>query len=398
MWFFYSPDLIFGEDALDKLEQIDGKKCFIITDPGIIKVGLLEILTKKLDAFGKEYKVFSEVEPDPHEDTIYKARQLCADYEPDLIIGLGGGSSIDTSKAVWVLYERPDFATVDEIHPFQKLHTGKKSKLIAIPTTSGTGAETTSAVVITRIKDDGTHQKLEQINPEAIPTIAIVDPVFTKGLPKKLTAATGFDALGHCMEGFVSSWQNIFSDAFAVHAVRTIFDYLPRAVSDGSDMEARTKMHNAASMAGMSFGNSQVHVGHGMAHAMGAVLNIPHGNAVGVTVPFAMEFVINNPDKDETKNKYALMAKSLGVAEWSDDSGTAAKKLVARVRKLQDQTELPKTIADLGVSKEDFEAKVDKVVDQCLESGAVVLSPRSIRAEEFKKLLEHMYSGTPVDF
>lgn len=398
MWFFYTPDLAFGEDALDYFEQIEGKKCFIVTDPGIIKVGLLDILTEKLKATGKEWQVFSEVEPDPHEDTIYKAAKQAMDYEPDIIIGLGGGSSIDASKGVWVLYERPDFKTVDEIHPFQRLKTGVKSKLVAIPTTSGTGAETTPAVVVTRVDDEGNHSKLEQINRDCIPSIAIVDPIFPKGLPKKLTTATAFDAIGHCMEGYVSTWQNDFSDAFAIHAVRMIFEYLPRAVVDGSDMEAREKVHNAATMAGMSFGNSQVHIGHGIAHASGAILHAPHGNMVGLTIPFVMEYVINNTDDPKAANKYAVMAKALGVANWDDEPKAAALKLVAKIRALQQEVGLPTTLQDLGVSKEDFDAKVDDIVNQCLQSGAVTMTPRSVTAADFKKILEHIFSGDPVDF
>ncbi len=397
MWFFYAPNIIFGEDALDQLEQMDGKKCFIVTDPGIVQVGLLDILTKKLSDAGKEYQVFSEVEPDPHEDTIYRARGMCKEYQPDLIIGLGGGSSLDAAKALWVLYERDDFATVDEIHPFQKLNTGKKSKMIAIPTTAGTGAETTPAVVITRVRDDGSHIKLEQTNKEAIPTIAIIDPIFSKGLPPKLTAATGFDALGHSMEGYVSSWQNYFSDGLAIHACRTIFEFLPRVMKNGSDMEAREMMANAAAVAGLCFGNSQVHIGHGIAHSMGAVLHIPHGNAVGLTVPFAMEWLINDPDNDTAFKKFGLMSKSLGIANWSDGDKDAAKKLVEKVRWLQKEIGLPSKLSEL-VKKEDFDAKVDDVVAQCLESALAVMTPRSIRADDFKKILEHMYDGKALDF
>lgn len=256
MWFFQSPIICFGEGALDHLESIPGEKCFIVTDSPLVELGMLKIVTDKLDKYGKQYEVFAEVEPDPSEETILRAAAQCQAYEPNLIIGLGGGSSIDTAKGVWILYERPELA-IDDMHPFIKLNLGKKAKLVAIPTTSGTGAETTWAIIITRHKPGGLTQKLEQVNKEAIPTYAIVDPIFPKEMPPKLTSATGFDALGHAIEGVLATWQNDFSDGLALKALQMIFSYLPRVIADGGDMEAREKMHNAATMAGLAFGNSQ---------------------------------------------------------------------------------------------------------------------------------------------
>ncbi len=396
MWYFYSPILVFGEGALDHLENIEGKKCFIITDPCIKKHGLLDILTKKLDSSGKKWEAFTEVEPDPSENTIYKAAEQCKAYEPDLIIALGGGSSIDVAKGVWVLYEHPDFTNVDEIHPFQTLHTGRKAKFVAIPTTSGTGAEATWAVIVTREKD-GKHSKLEQGNKAVIPTYAILDPVFPREMPPALTAATGFDALGHSVEGFISTWQNPFSDAYALHAIRLIFEYLPQAVKKGDDLKAREHMHNAATMAGLSFGNSQVIMGHGMAHALGAVLHIPHGNAVGLCLPSTMEYCLN-AENDAARKRLGLVARSVGVADWKDDDRTAAKKLVDRVKWLQKETGLPNSLKALGVPREDLDRNMDALVEQCMESPSTVMTPREIGIEAFKKLFDYMYSGKRVDF
>ena len=168
MWFFDSPSIIFGEDALSHLEQIEGKKCFIVTDPGIIKAKLLDILIETLKETGKEWKIFEDVESDPKEETILKGAKICQEYDPDLIIALGGGSAIDAAKGIWILYERPELQ-IDDMHPFIKLGLGKKAKMIAIPTTSGTGAETTWAIIVTRIRD-GVTTKLEQGNREVIHT------------------------------------------------------------------------------------------------------------------------------------------------------------------------------------------------------------------------------------
>lgn len=397
MWYFYSPTLVFGEGALDYLDDIEEEKCFIITDPVMKDVGLLDILTQKLGSAGKEWHTFTEVEPEPSEETVYKAAEQCNAVEPDLIIGLGGGSCLDVAKGVWVLYEHPDFETVDEIHPFQKLHTGCKAKLLAIPTTSGTGSETTWAVIITR-KAGNVHAKLEQGNKAVIPTVALVDPVFPCKMPPALTAATGFDALGHSIEGLISLWENAFSDAYAIHAARLIFEYLPQAVKNGNDMIAREQMHNAAAMAGLAFGNSQVIIGHGMAHAIGAVLGIPHGNAVGLCLPYTMEYCINDPENDTTVKKFTLMAKSVGVADWADQESTAAKALADKVKWLQKEVDLPTSLEACGISREDFRAQKDTIVEQCLESASVTMTPRKVGAGTFEKLLDYLYEGRSVDF
>lgn len=395
MWYFYSPILVFGEGALDHLENIEGKKCFIVTDPGIKQLGLLTILTEKLESLDREWQAFTAVEPDPREETIYKAAAQCKQYGPDLIIGLGGGSSLDVAKAVWVLYEHPEFDTIDEIHPFQKLHTGVKAKLIAMPTTSGTGAEATWAVIITR-ETEGIHTKLEQGNKGAVPTYAVIDPVFPRKMPPSLTAATGFDALAHSIEGYISTWRNPFSDAFSIHAVRLIFTYLPNAVNN--DQKAREEMHNAATMAGLAFGNAQVNMGHALGHALGAVLHVPHGNAVGLCLPYTMEYCINDPDSDMVITRFSTMAKAVGVAEWGNDDTTAAKKLVDTIKWLQKETGLPSTLQELGILQKDLDEKKDIIVDQCLESPSAVMVPRRIGAKEFKKVLEYMYEGKTIDF
>jgi acetaldehyde dehydrogenase/alcohol dehydrogenase len=367
MWYFYSPNIIFGQDSLEFLEKIPGTRCYIVTDPGLVQLKLIDILTKKLKEYGKDFAIFSEVEPDPHETTIIKAAKICRDYHPDLIIGFGGGSSLDVAKSVWAFYENDDDFSVDNLHPFTTLGTGKKAKLCAIPTTSGTGAETTWAVVITRIKEDGTHIKLEQVNKELIPTYAIIDPIFTIGLPPKLTAATGFDALAHVMEGIIASWRNVFSDGLAIEAVDLIRKYLPIAYKDGKNVEAREMMGNAATIAGLSFGNSQVIIGHSLGHVLGANFGITHGNAVGLFIPYVLQYCINDPDNDITKKIISKFAKQVGVADWHDSDDVASKKMVDDIKRLQKEVDLPRKLSDL-IKKEEFEAKLDLMADQCLES------------------------------
>jgi alcohol dehydrogenase class IV len=397
MWFFYSPTIIFGEGSLDHLENIEGDKVFIVTDEMLVKLKVVDIVTNKLKEYGKQWKIFSEVEPDPHEDTILKAAKACQEYKPNLIIGLGGGSSLDAAKGVWVMYERPDLV-IDDMHPFMKMGLGKKAKLVAIPTTSGTGAETTWAIIITRILADGSHIKLEQANKEVIPTYALIDPIFTKGLPPKLTAATGFDALAHTLESLIATWRNDFSDGMAYKAFDLIHTYLARAFKDGNDMEARNEMHIAATLAGLAFGNSQAIMGHSLGHALGAAFGITHGVAVGLYLPYIMEYSVNDPDKQDAKNIYAKFAKATSVANWSDSADVACKKLIAVVKALQKEVKVPTTLKELNITKVQLEAKLDIMAQQCMESSVAVMSPRAADSEMFKKIMIYAFEGKAVDF
>ncbi|MHA1340457.1 MAG: iron-containing alcohol dehydrogenase [Promethearchaeota archaeon] len=397
MWYFYSPTIVFGPDSLDFLENIECNKIFIVTDPGIVELKLIDILTNKLKELSKEYKIFSEVEPDPLESTIMKGAKLCIEYEPDLIIGLGGGSSLDTAKSIWAFYENPSF-NVDDLHPFQKLNLGRKAKLLAIPTTAGTGAETTWAVIITRVLEDGTYIKLEQANKELIPTYAIIDPIFTKKMPPKLTASTGFDAVAHIMEQLISSWNNVFSDAFAIEGYSLIREYLPRAYKNGDDEEAREMMANAATMAGLAFGNAQVIIGHSLGHVLGATFHIPHGITVGLFLRYVLQFCLNDPESDFAKKRISKFAKMVGIAEWNDSEEIAIEKMLNDIKSLQEQVNLPIKISDLGISKEEFDSKLDFMAQMCMESGSAVMSPRSADSEEFKKIFIYAYEGKDIDF
>ncbi len=396
MWFFESPKIIFGEDSISYVEQIEGKKCFIVTDPGIIKAKLLDLLTDVLKEAGKEWKIFADVESDPKEETILKGAKICQEYDPDLIIALGGGSAIDAAKGIWILYERPELQ-IDDMHPFIKLGLGTKAKMIAIPTTSGTGAETTWAIVITRIRD-GITTKLEQANREAIPTYAIIDPIFTKDLPPKLTAATAFDALAHLLEGLISEWRNDFSDGMSLKAMDLIRTYLVRAYNDGHDMEAREKIHNAATIAGLAFGNSQAIMGHAMGHVLGANFHIHHGMAVGLFLPYILQYSINDPDKNEAKQILSKFSKMQGIALWSDSDDVATQKLVQEIKNMQEQVHMAKSLKELGIKKEEFEDKLELMGNQCLESASATMSPRSATSDVFMRIFQYAYDGKDIDF
>jgi len=396
LWFFGSPLTCFGQGALEFLQDVPGKRAFIVTDPGIIKLKIINILTDALKKYGKKYKVFDQVEPDPREETVINGAEICKEYKPDLIIGLGGGSSIDTAKGIIFLYEKPEL-NLDEVHPFNKFGF-TKSKLLAIPTTSGTGAETTWATVITRKMEDGSDFKLELANRELVPSYAIIDPIFTKTLPAHITASTGFDALAHAWEGVISLFRNDFSDGLAIKAIELTNKYLPRAVSDGNDMEAREKMHNAATIAGLSFGNSNINMGHSIGHSLGAVFHKPHGLAVGVVLPYVLQFAINNPEHKETSQIVASIAKMSGIAEWSDNDDAAADKAVVGIKNLMKATNMPTNLEEMGISSEDLRINMDSVVKKITDSISVSQSPRIANIEEYKKILTYAHQGKDIDF
>lgn len=399
MWYFFSPNIVYGEDALDFLQNIAGQKCFIVTDKNLEELGYVKILTDKLEKFGKEYVIFNEVKPDPHEEDILASKEQCIAYAPELIIALGGGSVMDTAKATWAMYEYPQYV-IDDLHPFNMdlYNLGKKAKMISIPTTSGTGAEVTWAVVISRFEDN-VWKKLEQAHKGFVSNYAIVDPIFPTGMPPQLTTDTAFDALSHSLEGIVSVWRNEFSDAMCVKAIELIFKYLPIAYKDGKNAQARDYLHQAATIAGLGFGNSQAHMGHSMGHSWGAVFHTPHGRAVGLFLNYVTQFCLNDPNKDDkTVEILGRTAKKLGWAEWKDDNKKAAFVVIDKVKELMKKVNFPTKLKDLGISKEDFDKNLEMLVNLCFQSSSSVMSPRGADSEQYRKIYTYAYEGKNIDF
>jgi alcohol dehydrogenase class IV len=399
MWYFYSPNIVYGEDAIDFLETIQGTKCFIITDKIIERHGYLKILTDKLDKFGKTYEVFTGVEPDPKEEIVLNAKNLCLENKPDLIIALGGGSVIDASKGVWVMYEYPDYG-IDDIHIFNNdlYELGKKAKLIAIPTTSGTGADATYAAVISR-ENNGVWQKLIQAHKGLVPTYSILDPVFPKGMPSNLTVDTGMDVLAHSMEALVANGRNEFSNALATKAIELVFRYLPIAFKEGSNIEARDFLHQAATMAGLAFSNGNVHLGHTMGHCLGAVFQTPHGKCVGLMLRYVTEYCLNNPDKDDPSTKiYSTLAKQLGWANWEDKDEEAVEKVLDKLSELYRKVGFPEKIQDIDISKDDLENNLHSLVNLCFQDASGSMAPRLPSKADFENLYRYAYEGKKIDF
>ncbi|UCC19253.1 MAG: iron-containing alcohol dehydrogenase [Promethearchaeota archaeon] len=399
MWHFFSPKLFYGEGALAALENIKGEKCFIVTDNIMEDLGFVKILIDTLEKYGKDYIVFKDVIPDPHEEDVMKGKDVCIDYAPNLIIALGGGSVIDTAKVIWAMYEYPEF-TLDDIN-FNNpklFNFANKAKLIAIPSTSGTGADTTWAAVISRYENN-VWRKGSFAHESLVPTYAILDPVFPKSMTTKLTVNTAFDALAHSLEGYISAWRNEFSNALIPKAIELIFKYLPIAYEDGNNMEARDFLHQAASMAGIAFSNSQIHIVHAMGHSFGAIFPIPHGGIVGIFLPYVLQYCLNAPgDTNESIILYSGLAKKLGWAKWEDEDKSAANKVVEKIKELQKIVNFSSNLKDLGIKREDFDKNLSTLISLCYQDPSGAMAPRSPTKDDFIRLYTYAYDGKEIDF
>ena len=385
MWFFNSPEIVFGEDALGYLSEIEGQRAFIVTDRNMVELGFVELVAQQLREAGMEYQVFAEVEPNPSFEMVKRGAAAMNEYGPDWIIGLGGGSCLDAAKAMWVLYERPDMEP-EEINPMIPLGLRQKARLITIPTTSGTGAEVTWVVVLTDAQE---RRKLVLGSRENMADLAIVDPVFVKALPPQIAADTGMDALTHAIEGYTSSWANDFCDGLCLKAIQLIFDYLPRMLADEEDTKAREKMHNAATIAGLGFGNSMGALAHAMGHPLSPLFGVPHGRAVGLFLPYTIEFTAR-----EVPGRYAEIARFLGLGAASDEDGAA--RLAEAVRDLARRINQPTSVKELGISWEDFEAALQKMIED--GENDTVTNARIPDRDELARLFRYAYEGRSIDF
>jgi len=388
MWELTFPrTVVIGENSLDYLKTVEGKRALIVTDKVIHKLDFVEKVANYLKETGLEVKVFDEVEPEPSMETIAKGAEIARKYSPDWFIGLGGGSCMDAAKAIWVIYENPNI-TVDGINPLEKLGLRKKARLICIPTTSGTGSDVTWATVITDVKDE---RKLELSSREIVADIAILDPELPKSMPPRLVADTGLDALTHAIEGYVSQWHNDFSDALAIKAIQMIFKYLPKVYRNPEDKEAKEKMHNAATMAGISFGNSQAGIAHAMGHSLGAIFHVPHGRSVDLFLSYSIEYSAR-----DAMDRYADIARAIGIEAKTDEE--AVEKLVEAVRRLDREVGEPASIKEMGINRKDFEKRLEDLVTRAANSSCTFMNPRVPDVEDTRKLFLYAYEGKKVNF
>jgi alcohol dehydrogenase class IV len=311
-------------------------------------------------------------------------------YQPDWVIGIGGGSCMDAAKAIILLLARPELEP-EALSVLEEFNFREKARLMAIPTTSGTGSEATWAIVLTDTKD---NRKLGLGTTECMPDVAILDPVMVMGMPPQITADTGMDVICHAIEGYTSAWGTSMTLGPGLIATRLTLDYLAKAYKDGNDLEARKEMMNAAAMGGMSFGNSMAGLGHSTGHALGAMFHVPHGRAVGLFLPYTMEYLMNG--SDETTTKYAEMARYCQVATGSDKE--CAKALVARVRSLAKEIRQPLSVKDCGIDKIKYEKEIPALIERALNEIMTMTVTRIPGEEDLDKLFRYAYEGKSIDF
>lgn len=409
MQWFKIPDKIYFEAGsiqyLEKMPNIT--RAFIVTDEAMVQLGyvdkILYYLRKRRDYVHSE--IFSEVEPDPSFETIQKGIKRMEEFKPDVIIALGGGSSIDAAKGMWLFYEHPEteleglklkFMDIRKrTYKFPKL--GEKSKMVAIPTTSGTGSEVTSFAVIS---DKEKGRKYPLADYELTPDVAIIDPDLVMSLPKSVTADTGMDVLTHALEAYVSNMASDYTDGLAEKAIELVFDYLKIAYEEGTNQEAREKMHNASTIAGMAFTNAFLGINHSLAHKIGAEFHLPHGRINAILLPYVIKYNSEEPTKFVSfpkyeyfiaDEKYASIARKMGWKVGSKEQ--AIEKLIEKIRLLNQSLAIPSSFQEAGIEEKGFLEKVDQLAERAFEDQCTTANPRLPLIEELKQILLDSYYG-----
>lgn len=400
-WFRVPPRIYFEPGSIRYLAQLKGKRAQIVTDKMMVSLGYVDKATRWLDEAGIQYKIFSDVEPDPSVETVMRGVSEMRQFEPDTIIAIGGGSAIDAGKCMWLFYEHPDITFQNLKLRFQDIRKRAflfpqlKAEFVAIPTTSGTGSEVTAFTVIT----DRTNNIKYPITDYAVtPHVAIIDPDFTMTIPPKVTADTGLDVLVHALEAYVSIMASDYTDALALKAIEIVFEYLPKAYKNGSDRLAREKMHNASCLAGMAFTNAFLGINHSLAHALGGEFHIPHGRANAVLMPAVIKYNGSRPTKlmpypkyntYQAPERYARVARMLGLQAETPEEGV--NSLIAAILRLMEEVGMPLSIKECGVPEKQFEQAVDKLANQAFADQCTVTNPRLPLIEELKEILRSSY-------
>ena len=413
MLWFRAPEKVYMKRgclpvALEELKNVMNKKrVFIVTDTFLYENGYTKVVTDKLDEMGIVHETFFNVAPDPTLACAKEGAKLIDAFKPDCIIAIGGGSAMDAAKIMWVLYEHPEVDFLDmamrfmdirkRVYTFPKM--GEKAYFIAVPTSAGTGSEVTPFAVIT---DETTGQKYPLADYELLPKMAIVDADMMMNAPKGLTSASGIDALVHSIEAYVSMMATEFTDGLAIEAIKTIFEYLPRAYEEGAnDPVAREKMANAATMAGMAFANAFLGICHSMGHKLGAYHHLPHGVTVGLVLDEVMRF---NAEEVPTKmgtfpqyeyphalKRYAEIADSLNLGGNTDQE--KLERLINKIDELKERVGFKKTIKDYGISEEDFLSTLDEMSEKAFDDQCTGANPRYPLISEIKEIYLKTYYG-----
>lgn len=372
----------FGPGARKELPEVVkrlGKnKALIVTDAGLVKFGVAKMVTDVLDEAGIPFKIFSDVKPNPTVSNVKNGIEAYKASGADFIIAIGGGSSIDTAKAVGIVINNPEFSDIVSLEGCAPT-THKSVPIVALPTTAGTAAETTINYVII---DEENHKKMVCVDPNDIPAVAIVDAELMYSLPASLTAATGMDALTHAIEGYITKGAWALSDMFEIEAIRMISRNLPTAVAEPSNPEARDAMAVAQYVAGMAFSNVGLGLVHGMAHPMGSLFDIPHGVANALLLPTIMEW-----NMAACLDKYPAIAEAMGVDISGMTREEAAQGACDAVKALAIKVGIPQHLSELGIAEKDIQALSEQAIADVCTPG----NPRDVTIEDivalYKKVL-----------
>ena len=400
--FILPRDLYHGKGSLEELKSLTGKRAIVVVGGGPMKRnGFLDKAVDYLKEAGMEVQLFENVEPDPSVDTVMRGAKAMAEFKPDWIVAMGGGSPIDAAKAMWVFYEYPDTSFEDLITPFSFPTLRTKAKFCAIPSTSGTATEVTAFSVITDYKK-GIKYPLADFN--ITPDVAIVDPALAETMPQKLTAHTGMDAMTHAIEAYVSTLHCDYTDPLALHAIKLIHNNLKKSY-DG-DMIARDTMHNAQCLAGMAFSNALLGIVHSMAHKTGAAFSgghIIHGCANAMYLPKVIKY---NSKNEEAAERYAEIARFIDLKGESTEELVGA--LIAELRSMNDQLNIPQAIKNYGpggikadesiIDEKEFMDKLPETAKNAIADACTGSNPRIPTQEEMEKLLVAVYYDKDIDF
>ncbi len=372
----------FGENALGRLKEIPYKRILIITDPFIAKSSMIDLITEPLQSAGKEYDLFSDVVPDAPVDKIAEGVKKFLAYQPDAVVAVGGGSAIDSSKAI------REFAL--KINPYGKVG------LIAVPTTSGTGSEVTSFAVV---NDTAAKVKYPLISDSLTADEAILDAELVRSVPPSVTADTGMDTFTHALESYVSINHNEFSAALAEKAIEICGVFLLRAYLDGNDMHARRKMHVASCLAGLSFNTAGLGITHSMAHQLGAVFHVPHGRANAMLLPYVVEFNadINKKSRSQKEylpavKRYSNIAHILGLSSYN--KVMSVNSLVNWIQFMLKEMDIPMTISEMGtITPDKYFGAIDRMAEAALRDSCTPANPRVPTKEDIINIYTRLWQG-----
>jgi acetaldehyde dehydrogenase / alcohol dehydrogenase len=408
-WFKVPRKIYFERNSIQYLQSCkDMEKVFIVTDTSMVQFGFFKKITEQINARRNKVtmQLFCDVEPDPDIETVRKGTEMMKIFQPDTIIALGGGSVMDAAKGMWLFYEHPEVNFDDLKQKFMDIRKrafkypelGKKSRLICIPTTSGTGSEVTPFAVIS---DKKNNKKYPLTDYSLTPTIAIIDPEFTTNLPARSTAMTGMDVLTHAIEAYVSVMANDYTDGLALKAIQLVFKYLPRAVKDGPhDLEAREKMHNAATIAGMAFANAFLGMAHSLAHKIGADFHTVHGYTCSVILPYTIRYNGQVPTKLSVwpkyntycaDKKYQEIAQLLGLKASTPAEGV--ESLAVAVSELAKEIGLGTSFEAMGINKEEWDSKAEEIAMLAYEDQCSPANPRVPLVKDMIEILHKAYKG-----